>query len=72
MEIPSPILLAPIRTFEEIEQPISDFVFRMKKSDKGGLPEAGLFEIDTNWQRRAAIGVAEYLKAKLPDMTVLA
>lgn len=72
IDIPSPVLLAPIRTFEEVEQPLSSFVFRMQKSKSGGLPEAGLFEIDTNWQRKAAVSVAEYLKDKLPEMTVLA
>lgn len=71
VDIPSPISLSPFRTFEEIGQPEGDFVFRMKKAEKGG-PLAGLFELDTNWQRRAAIAVREYLKQKLPTMTVLA
>ena len=71
VEIPSPVTLQPIRTFEEISQPEGLFVFRMKKMDKG-LPEAGLFEIDTNWQRAAAIAAAAYLKEKLPEMVVLA
>jgi len=70
VDIPSPIRLQPIRTFEEIDQPEGEFVFRMQKGPKG--LEAGLFEIDTNWQRKAAIAVREYLKAKLPEMTVLA
>ena len=27
--VPNPVLLAPYRTFQEIEQPFSNFVFRM-------------------------------------------
>jgi len=71
-QVPSPVSLAPIRTFEELEQPVGQFVFRLQKSKSGGLPESGLFEIDTNWQRKAAVAAVAYLKAKLPDMTVLA
>jgi hypothetical protein len=72
VKIPSPIILQPIRTFHEVNQPEGWFIFRMKKPDKPGLPLAGLFEIETGWQRIAAIEVMEYLKIKLPDMTILA
>jgi hypothetical protein len=70
--IPSPIILQPIRTFHEVEQVEGWFVFRMKKPDRPGPALAGLFEIETGWQRIAAIAVSAYLKTKLPDMTVLA
>jgi hypothetical protein len=71
VQIPSPIRLKPIRTFEEIDQPEGMFVFRLRKGAKGGF-EMALFETATNWKRTAAMSVAAYLKEKLPEMTVLA
>ncbi len=43
-EIPNPVTLAPFRTFPEVEQPESPFVFRVRKS--GDAIEAALFEAD--------------------------
>lgn len=63
--VPSPVGMAPLRTFTEIEQPTSQFIFRMQKSDKG--PQAGLFAIADDWQARAAIDVKNYLKKELGD-----
>jgi len=73
VKVPSPIKLRPIRTFEEIEQPEGTFVYRLRKSQsgKGGM-EMALFEVATNWKRTAALAARDYLKAKLPDVTVLA
>lgn len=62
--VPSPLQLAPIRTFIEVEQPTGHFVFRLKQ-EKDRLPTAALFELPTNWQREAAIGVKKYLDGKL-------
>lgn len=68
--IPSPVQLAPIRTFIEVEQPMGGFIFRMKSGKE--LPEAALFEIHTNWwKREAAVRVKDYLAGKL-DIPVLA
>ncbi|MNW60692.1 hypothetical protein D3C74_386970 [compost metagenome] len=41
VKVPNPVLLAPYRTFVEVEQPESSFVFRMKDG-----PSAALFEAD--------------------------
>lgn len=70
--VPSPLDLEPIRTFEEVDQPIGKFVVRLRKAAVGKGIEIALFEVLTNWKRTAALAVRDYLKEKLPDMTVLA
>ena len=35
--VPNPVNLRPYRTFTEVEQPESEFVFRMKQSDNRGM-----------------------------------
>lgn len=56
-EVPSPIELRPYRTFLEVEQPASPFVFRI---DKDG--DCALFEADGGMWKNHAIGnVVEYL-----------
>lgn len=61
--VPSPLQLAPMRTFIEVDQPIGHFIFRLKQ-EKDKLPTAALFELPTNWQRDAAISVKKYLDGK--------
>lgn len=56
-EVPSPVELRPYRTFLEVEQPASPFVFRI---DKDG--DCALFEADGGMWKNHAIGnVVEYL-----------
>jgi hypothetical protein len=73
-EVPNPVTLQPYRTFQEIQQIPSDFVFRMKSTDRGVY--CGLFEADGGvWRNAAVIAVAEYLKNELvemPQFTVIA
>lgn len=61
--VPSPLALAPIRTFIEVVQPVGSFIFRLKQ-EKDKLPTAALFEIPSNWEREAAINVKSYLSEK--------
>lgn len=62
--IPNPVMLAPFRTFMEIEQPESKFVFRMRQGDDG--PECALFEADGGaWKLEAMKKVKAYLRAEL-------
>lgn len=57
-EVPSPIELRPFRTFLEVEQPSSPFVFRI---DKEG--DCALFEADGGMWKNHAIGnVVEFLE----------
>lgn len=63
--IPSPILLKPFRTFHEVEQPASSFVFRMKEGFDNSIGCA-IFEADGGaWQRIAMRNIAKYIKSNL-------
>lgn len=59
--VPNPVTLAPYRTFLEVEQPTSPFVFRMKDG-----PVGAVFEADGGaWRNQAIKNVREYLKVEL-------
>lgn len=59
--VPNPVQLAPYRTFLEVEQPISSFIFRMKDGPKGAI-----FEADGGaWRNQAIFKVCEYLAEEL-------
>jgi len=61
VDVPNPVSLRPIRTFHEVKQPDSMFVFRMKKG-----PEAAIFEADGEaWKAIAMRSVKEYLEGEL-------
>lgn len=65
--VPNPVKLAPFRTFSEVHQPASEFIFRLKQSREGELPQAALFEADGGaWKLEAIDAIAEYLKGKIP------
>jgi hypothetical protein len=62
------VTLAPFRTFHEVEQPTSDFVFRVRQRDEQ-IPTVALFEADGGeWRRYAVEGIFEYLKSHLEDL----
>ena len=59
--VPNPVRLAPYRTFLEVKQPESDFIFRMKDG-----PVGAIFEADGGaWRNHAISTVRDYLKAEL-------
>jgi hypothetical protein len=62
--IPPRVKLAPYRTFIEIEQPESEFVFRARKADS--LPHFALFEADGGaWRIEAMKRIKAYLEEQL-------
>lgn len=67
--VPNPVKLAPWRTFQEVPQPESMFIFRMKDG-----PSAALFEADGGaWRLEAIDNIKTYLEEKdLPDTIILA
>lgn len=67
--VPNPVRLAPWRTFQEVAQPESLFIFRMKDG-----PTAALFEADGGaWRLEAIKNIKGYLEEKdLPDTIILA
>lgn len=66
--VPNPVALRPYRTFMEIEQPESTFVFRMRS---GGL--CALFEADGRmWRLEAIKSIREWLDKQIPGIKVIA
>lgn len=62
--VPNPVELAPYRTFPEVEQPASKFIFRMKEG-----PSAALFEADGGaWRNKAILSIKEYLQEELKEL----
>ncbi|AMW99233.1 hypothetical protein ATY39_06990 [Rummeliibacillus stabekisii] len=61
--VPNPVTLAPYRTFLEVNQPTSEFIFRMKKG-----PTGAIFEADGGaWRNQAIANVRDYLEEKLKE-----
>lgn len=59
--VPNPVSLAPYRTFAEISQPESEFVFRMKDG-----PRFALFEADGGaWKNQAIYNINSFLEEQL-------
>lgn len=71
IELPNPVTLRPYRTFSEIEQPASDFLFRINNNG-----QFALFEADGGaWENEAMQNVKEYLQEQLgkyKNLTVVA
>lgn len=67
VKAPNPVVLRPYRTFREIEQPESKFVFRMQAGKDGGKPSGALFEADGGaWKYEAVHIIATFLRAGVP------
>ncbi len=61
--VPNPVILKPFRTFVEVEQPESEFIFRMKNG-----PSCALFEADGgSWELKAMKNIKAYLKQALKE-----
>lgn len=66
-EVINPVKLAPYRTFPEVAQPESPFVFRLQSGHGGGAPSAALFEADgTAWRLEAIANIRAYFEDILP------
>lgn len=72
--VPNPVKLRPFRTFIEVDQPESAFVFRMRQEERSGV-ECAIFEADGGaWKNAAMKNIKEYLQyelAYLPKFTVI-
>ena len=63
--VPNPVELIPYRTFQEVEQPASQFIFRMQSGRDGGLPMCRLIEADGGeWRIEAIKNVKEWFSDK--------
>ena len=64
--VPNPAKLRPYRTFAEIEQPESSYVFRIKDSERG--PAFKLVEADGGlWKNATMKKIKYYLEFELAD-----
>lgn len=62
--VPNPVELCPYRTFNEVSQPVSQFIFRMSDDDYG--LKAALFEADGGaWKNEAILEIKKYLAEQL-------
>lgn len=69
--IPNPVALVPFRTFREVNQVRSPFVFRMKRGG-GEEPTAGLFEADGGaWELDAVQEVHGWLAGQVEGFAVI-
>ena len=65
------IKLKPYRTFSEVEQPQTPFIFRATL--KNGEVQCALLECDGGaWLNQARLNIKAYLEAALPEIPVLA
>lgn len=64
--VPNPVKLRPYRTFLEVEQPMSEFIFRMKDKDYG--VSCAVIEADGGaWINAAMKNIKEYLEFELSE-----
>ncbi|WP_034849829.1 hypothetical protein [Clostridium hydrogeniformans] len=62
--VPNPVSLAPYRTFPEVEQPSSKFIFRMQEG-----PRAAIYEADGGaWRNEAMNNIKAYLTENLEGL----
>ena len=66
-DVPSPVTLKPYRTFIEVDQPDSEFIFRVQKGARMALYEAD----GGAWKNEAINRVKAWLQAQLTDTKVI-
>ena len=65
--VPNPVTLIPYRTFLEVTQPESQFVFRIK--DSGGQPVFKIVEAEGGlWRNAAMQSIKEYFEKQFENM----
>lgn len=66
--VPNPVVLAPWRTFPELEQPTSEWVVRLTGGGEHSLPKVGLFLADGGkWELTAKQAIREWLQNGLRE-----
>ena len=73
--VPNPVKLKPFRTFVEVEQPVSSFIFRMKEDKYSKGIQCALFEADGGaWKIGAMEAIKKYLieaLAEFPNFIII-
>ena len=63
--VPNPVQLRPYRTFQEVDQPASKFVFRVGNQE---VPTFKLVEAENSiWKNQAIENVKRFLRDALPE-----
>ena len=66
--VPNPVTLKPYRTFVEVDQPISNFIFRMKEDKYSKGIQCALYEADGGaWKIEAMANIKNYLVKELAE-----
>ncbi len=72
--VPNPVILSPYRTFLEVQQPLSEFIFRIGE-DRDGSPIFKLVGADGGlWKYAAVEAIKTYLQVELEnidDITII-
>lgn len=64
--VPNPVTLIPYRTFQEVAQPSSKFIFRIGDKEE---PAFKIVEAENGiWKNEAVANIKEYFKGKLADL----
>ena len=67
------VTLKPFRTFRELEQIQSEFLFRIKVDEEGKNPECALFEADGGkWRNDTVIAIKDWLEINIKDIAIIA
>lgn len=71
--VPNPVILRPFRTFSEVEQPPSPFVFRIQSGVRDGdAPSCALYSADgERWRIEAIANIKNWLKENLQEVPVI-
>lgn len=71
--VPNPVQLRPYRTFGEIEQPVSSFVFRVHQAGPAALPRCSLHEADGGqWKLAAILSIRDWLAGQVEGVQIIA
>lgn len=63
------VTLAPYRTFPEVSQPTSDYIFRVRQSEQGNT--CALFDADGGfWKNRAVASIKDWISNQLKGSSV--
>ena len=70
--LPNPVTLRPYRTFTEVEQPASSFIFRCRQSGDDGV-QFMLAEADGGaWRAEAMKNLKAFMEQAVPGLNVIA
>lgn len=70
--VPNPVILKPYRTFLDVDQPESPFVFRLSSGGEGQPPRCALYEADGGKWKLDAIQIIKTWLKERTEVTIIA